>query len=145
MPFFPARITWVAPDAIAALNSVAVRYGIACDFVILDTPPLLPVADALILAPKSDGVLVVADAGSTTRDAIDHVRDQLDHVGANVVGSVLNNLDPATARGYPGYYGYGASRRYAESRRNPPASRNGKAPPAVVPEVEDLDAVGRDA
>jgi polysaccharide biosynthesis transport protein len=110
----------------------------ASDFVILDTPPLLPVADALILAPKSDGVLVVADAGSTTREALRHAREQLDHVGANVVGGILNNLDPATARGYGGAYGY-ASRRYAESRRKAPATGNGRAAtPAESPVTEDL-------
>ncbi len=83
-----------------------VRGAAAADFVILDTPPVLAVSDALTLVPRSDGVLVVADASTTTRTALREAREALEQVGGRIVGGVLNNLDAARARYYPGYYRY---------------------------------------
>ncbi len=76
------------------------------DYVILDTPPVLAVADALVLAPKSDGVLFVADSGSTNRGAAEHAREQLEQVGARIIGCILNNVDPKRAKYYPHSYRY---------------------------------------
>jgi succinoglycan biosynthesis transport protein ExoP len=78
------------------------------DYVILDTAPILMVADALALAPFVDGVLLVADSDRTSRSAAAHAREQLEQVGAAVFGAVLNNFDPAKARAYryAGYYPY---------------------------------------
>jgi tyrosine-protein kinase len=73
------------------------------DFVLLDTPPALLVADALALAPASDGVIVIADALSSKRGALTQVRHQLDQVGANVIGGILNNVDTMQHSGYHGY------------------------------------------
>ena len=102
----------------------------AADFVILDTPPLLAVSDALSLAAKSDGSLIVADANSTTRGAARHTRMQLDQVGARVVGAVLNNFDPWSARfSYDGYK-YSYAYRYPEESSNG-SPENGKS---VTPE-----------
>ncbi len=75
---------------VAQLRNVA-------DFVVIDTPPLIPVSDALVLVPWSDGVLVVADATSTTWTAALEGREQLEQVEGKVVGSVLNNFNPARA------------------------------------------------
>lgn len=97
----------------------------SADFVIIDTPPLLAVADALVLAPKSDGVLVVVDAGTTTRGAVAHSREQLEQVGANIVGGVLNDYDPQRGKYYPNYYGYDHSYRYKDDRSVEPPSGNG--------------------
>jgi capsular exopolysaccharide synthesis family protein len=76
------------------------------DFVILDTAPVLLVADALALAPLVDGVLVVVDAETTSRGAVTSARDQLEQLGAPVLGAVLNNFDPSKAKAYSSYYGY---------------------------------------
>lgn len=83
----------------------------AFDFAILDTAPALVVADALTLAPKSDGIIVVCDASRTTLAAATQMRHQLHRVGGNVIGGILNNLDPAIAKRYPGY---GPYYRYAD-------------------------------
>ena len=49
----------------------------------------------------------------TSRGALAHARDQLEQVGANVIGAVLNNFDPAKAKAYRHYYGYyGRAYRY---------------------------------
>ena len=75
------------------------------DFILLDTPPVLAVSDALVLAPLCDGFIVLADAGSTSGSEVVHAREQLKQVGANIVGGILNNFDPSNAKYYhPGYY-----------------------------------------
>jgi tyrosine-protein kinase len=101
------------------------------DYVILDTTPMLPVSDALALAPLVDGVLFVADAQSTSRASLGAAREQLDQVGAFMFGAVLNNLDAKRARSYR-YRAYspGSAYRYAQYGAHaygPPASENGDA------------------
>lgn len=61
------------------------------DLVIVDAPPVLATADAAILASMADGVLFVVRAGRTDRRAIQHAYQQLLNVGAQVVGTVLND------------------------------------------------------
>ena len=85
-------------DLIETLRSVS-------DFVLIDTPPSLVVADALELAPKSDGIVVVCDGSKTTRQAATHLRQQLERVGGLIVGGILNNLDPGQEAPYGRYYG----------------------------------------
>ncbi|MFN2589922.1 MAG: polysaccharide biosynthesis tyrosine autokinase, partial [Actinomycetota bacterium] len=104
------------------------------DFVIVDTAPVLLVADALAVAPLADGVVVVADAQATNRGAATHVREQLDQVQAAVIGAVLNNFDPSKARSYAYYYygyypyRYGYGYQYGEAYR-PVEQRNGDVAP----------------
>jgi tyrosine-protein kinase len=70
------------------------------DFVIIDTAPVLLVADALALAPLVDGMLFVADAEATSRTALAHAREQLEQVDAPIIGCVFNNFDPSKAKSY---------------------------------------------
>jgi capsular exopolysaccharide synthesis family protein len=76
------------------------------DFIILDCPPALVVADALALAPLVDAVLVVADAKESDRDAITRLRDEIEQVGGKVVGAVLNRSKQAGKSTYY-YEGHG--------------------------------------
>jgi capsular exopolysaccharide synthesis family protein len=76
------------------------------DFVLVDTAPVLVVSDALSIAPKTDGVIIMADAGETMRGAVKATREQLELVGANIVGAVFNNFDPSRAKMYYGSYKY---------------------------------------
>jgi succinoglycan biosynthesis transport protein ExoP len=90
------------------LQSEAMRQLLAdqrevVDFILLDCPPVLAVADALVLAPMVDAVLFVADAKGTPRGAVIQARAQLDQVGARMLGTVLNDVEGGTA-GYA-YYG----------------------------------------
>jgi capsular exopolysaccharide synthesis family protein len=83
----------------------------ASDFVLIDAAPVLPVADAMTLTPFVDAILFVADARRTTRGAIAQARQQLDQVNARVIGTVLNNFDPAKSPGSAHqHYGYNAYR-----------------------------------
>jgi capsular exopolysaccharide synthesis family protein len=70
------------------------------DFVVIDSPPLVPVADALELAPHVDGVLLVVDAASAKRNAVVHARIGLEQVGASIVGTILNRYRPKHVGGY---------------------------------------------
>ena len=60
--------------------------------VFLDSPPLLSVADALVLAPRVDGVIVVMDTKMTTRRMLEHSIEQLRQVNARILGVVLNDV-----------------------------------------------------
>ena len=77
------------------------------DMVILDTSPLLVAADATVLGAIADGVLLVVRASQTDREAVQQAVHQLVLVGANVVGTVLNDPDGAVAQ-YGHYYDYSA-------------------------------------
>jgi capsular exopolysaccharide synthesis family protein len=76
------------------------------DYVLIDTAPVLVVSDALSLAPKTDGVLLVVDASTTMRGAVRATKEQLELVGSNIVGAVFNNFDPSRAKMYYGSYRY---------------------------------------
>ena len=65
------------------------------DFVLVDCPPVLGLADTLAMAPYVDAVLVVASAESTTKGALTHAADQLGQVGAVVLRGVLNRVSPS--------------------------------------------------
>ena len=62
------------------------------DTVILDSPPLLAVTDALILAKSVDGVILVIDPKKTKRGAIQQAVEQLQRLDARLLGIVLNNI-----------------------------------------------------
>ncbi len=78
------------------------------DIVLLDTPPLLQLADARIVGALADGVVLVVRAGQTMRDSAVAARQQLEEDGIPVLGVVLNDWDPK-AVGYYGYEYYGHS------------------------------------
>lgn len=77
------------------------------DLVVLDSPPLLAVADAAILAKRVDGTLLVFHSGTTRTAAARRSVDILRKVGVTPLGAVVNNLLPSRIRGYYG------SERYA--------------------------------
>jgi capsular exopolysaccharide synthesis family protein len=117
-----------------AMSSLLRNLREVADFVLLDTPPVLAVSDALILAGMADGVVVVADAASTTRPALALTRQQLEQVGSRIVGGIYNNFDPSKARfpnytSYRGYYGH-------------PPSRNGDARVGASPPEDETAPAG---
>jgi capsular exopolysaccharide synthesis family protein len=78
------------------------------DWIIVDSPPLLAVADAAATARWTDGVLIVTRAGVSTHPAAANARDILDKVGARILGIVVWGLDESRGgRGGYGGYGYG--------------------------------------
>ena len=83
------------------------------DHVIIDTPPLLPVADGVRMAVEADSVVMVMRAGQTARDAFLRAQDLLLKVNAPLVGFVLNavQLDSSEFQYYVSYYGQDQPKR----------------------------------
>lgn len=86
----------------AALLEAAKR---SYDVIIVDTPPILFVTDAQIVAAQSDGVVLVVDSGKVKKEIAAKAKASLDHVKAKVIGVVLNNVDRERSDSY--YYDYG--------------------------------------
>ncbi|MGY1779789.1 P-loop NTPase [Geodermatophilus sp. SYSU D01036] len=89
-----------------------------CDVLVLDTPPVLPVADALFLAAHSAGVLLVARVGVATKDRLRRARDAVRTVQAPLVGLVVNGGEESPERLGP--------------RRLPRSHRRSSAPPDTM-------------
>lgn len=97
-------------QADALFNMLAQRF----DHVILDTPPLLGVADARIIATKADKVLFVVQWNKTPMGAVQAAADILQHCGAKVAGAVLARVNiRQQAR-----FGYGDSSDYFAAYKN---------------------------
>jgi len=94
------------------------------DVVLLDSPPALPVTDAAVLSSKTDGVLLITDAGNTRRDTARRAKEDLMRVGANILGVVLNKLSVRGASYYYYYYYYYYYSRDDEGRRKWNSRRN---------------------
>jgi capsular exopolysaccharide synthesis family protein len=62
------------------------------DFVLVDTAPAAALADAWVLAPRLDGVLLVVSAGRTRRDLARRAKEQLERVNARILGVVLTGV-----------------------------------------------------
>lgn len=74
------------------------------DSIIIDTPPVIMVTDAQVLATKAEGVMLVVCQGEATIDAVKKAKELLTSVNANVLGAVLNKVEH-NGKGY-GYYNY---------------------------------------
>jgi len=84
------------------------------DVILIDAPPLLPVADGAILAAKSDGALLVVRHGVTTRPQAQAAVQALESVDARLLGTVFNMVPTRGSDGY--YYSYS----YADSPNGRP-------------------------
>jgi len=91
------------------------------DFVILDTPPVLPATDAIVLAREVDGVVLVVKGHDTPRELVRRAYDRLTLAGARFLGVVVNNVNPR----WGDYYYTSASTSgplTPGSRHDPPAA-----------------------
>jgi succinoglycan biosynthesis transport protein ExoP len=76
------------------------------DIILIDSPPLLQVPDARILARHADGVVLIIRARQTTRDAARLACEQLELDGSAVLGTILNDWKPTKGPGSDGYGAY---------------------------------------
>lgn len=74
------------------------------DLVLFDTPPVLAVTDAQLLASKSDGVLMVISSGKVKREIALKAKQSLERVNARLLGVVLNNVKRKASEEYYYYY-----------------------------------------
>lgn len=91
--------------------------------VILDSPPLLNVADSRILATIVEGLILVVEGGGTPRELARRAQACVRHVGGAVIGVVLNNLDLRADGGY--YYRYYRDDYYSASPEDPGENGDG--------------------
>lgn len=116
------------------------------DIVIFDTPPLLAVIDAALLAHVCDATLLVVAAGSTRAGALKISRDQLAQSGARLLGTVLNRVSSTHSGYYQPYYYNGdkSTKRHTRWLRGPfRRARHGKAGAASGPALPASEPSGK--
>lgn len=113
----------IPPNPADMLGSMRMRQllteaAAAYDFVLIDTPPTISVADSSILAQLVDGSVIVLGSGEVKRDYAVQAKEQLLKVGAKIIGGVLNKVDIDSKDQY--YYSsyYGAERKRFWGLRN---------------------------
>jgi capsular exopolysaccharide synthesis family protein len=85
----------------STLNTLAEQY----DYVIVDSPPVLAVTDAVVLSRCADGVLLIVDASQSRGAQLKQATQQLKSTNAHIIGVILNQLSPKND-GYYSYYYY---------------------------------------
>lgn len=112
------------PAAREVFTSLAARF----DLVLIDSPPLLPVTDAVVLSQHADATLMVVAAGQTRQGDLRRASEKLHQVGVTVLGMVLNQVTKQTGYSYGYGYGYGYSPKpYLSEAPNGTPHRNGRA------------------
>lgn len=109
------------------LRDLLTRLRAHHDVVVVDTPPVAATADAPLLAPYADGVLLVVSGQRSRRTASLLARAELSRVGSDPCGLVMNHLSPRDLSyhySYYGRYGYGFGR---EADELPPRLSDGEA------------------
>ncbi|WP_424949900.1 P-loop NTPase [Deinococcus sp.] len=97
----------------ARLPEALERWGEAYDVVLIDTPPLLVLSDALAFAAYTEGLILVTEAGVTTMQELERAMSSVQTVGARLLGLVLNKQTRREDNTYTSY----ADRYEAPSRR----------------------------
>lgn len=123
----------------------------AYDYVLVDSPPVLPVIDPVLIDRLVGGMLMVVSVNTTLKRDLAQAVKQLKTVDAKVAGFALNRTpnDDSVSR-YGGYYAYGRSKK-DKRKREAVASRHGSLDEAVpvtsaaVPGFAPLPAGGREA
>ena len=101
LPRNPADLV-SSPRMRQALERLRSQY----DFVIIDTPPVLPVTDAVVLAREADAVVLVVKGHGTPSALVREARDRLLMAGAPLLGVVVNDVDLSWGDLYPYDYYY---------------------------------------
>lgn len=85
------------------LNEVSKDYK----YIVIDTPPVIPVTDALLLAAKADATILVVRSRKSKEKILNQSYEELKKVKANVIGTVLTDLEKSRYDKYHEYYGTG--------------------------------------
>jgi len=87
------------------------------DHILIDSPPMVSVTDPVILSTMVDGLILVVQAGRSTRELARRARRELARVGARVFGVVLNNVN-VRREGYDDYDYYRYTSGYGDGYRS---------------------------
>ncbi len=98
----------VPPNPSELINSKRMEFLVGYlkshyDFLVIDTPPVMPASDAILMAPRTDGTLLVMKSGNTERKIVHGVLDQYKAANQPILGAVLNDVD-MKKEGYYQYY-----------------------------------------
>lgn len=111
-----------SPEMAQLLEKLRKEY----DIILMDSPPVLAVADAVILASKVDAVILVYRVGKTARSVLLRTKTQLVESGAQVKGIVLNNISPQMEMHYGYYYYYKYYGKYYTTSKEEEKERKSK-------------------
>lgn len=103
----PGETGWRQDLIIGSIARLETDY----DVVVIDTPPLLHTADAIVLAGEADAAIVVVRQGVTLEDEMEDCVDLLQRHDVHVVGIVLNGIKLGKLTGYRRMQGYGSGKR----------------------------------
>jgi len=85
------------------------------DKIIIDSPPVIAVSDALLMAKLVDGVIIVIKGAEASKDSILTAARKLENIDARILGTALNNIDLAREKYYYSYY-HGARTKKKKKR-----------------------------
>lgn len=124
--FYAITAGSMPPDPVKLLSSQRMRQLMAdmekeFDLIIYDSPPMVGLADTTLLAPHTDGLILVARVNKCDRDVLSHVMENIRFSKMPVLGMVANSVMPHS-KGYK-YYAYG----YHHAEAAAPAIRNNGA------------------
>jgi capsular exopolysaccharide synthesis family protein len=114
----------IPPNSSELLGSTQMRHLVDLlrreyDVIIMDTPPILPVTDAVVASLLADGVILVVQAGKTRNGEVRHAQEVLEAAHANLLGVVLNRARLRITNYYAGTYG-GSGTQPAKLKEAPP-------------------------
>jgi polysaccharide biosynthesis transport protein len=129
--FMPSGI--LPADAAGILNSRRMSELIQdvkqrFDLVLVDSPPILGVSDASVLASEVDLTMLVVQHRKLPRNMLLRVKQAVENVGGNVIGVVLNNVDVRSDSQYQYYTSYYTYYAPAEAQVGPPVGNSSPAP-----------------
>ena len=107
------------------MKHLLAELGDFADLVLVDSPPLLASSDVVVVAPLTDGALLVVDPRHVRRSNIEQARREFELIGVPVIGVVVNQLDPNRFRAYGSSYSHYGVREQSGA----PSSANGFGSP----------------
>jgi Mrp family chromosome partitioning ATPase len=90
------------------MAEVLTRMGQEADVCILDSPPVLAVTDAMVLASRVDQTVLVAESGRVTKHAFREMKRLIHNARGTILGVVINKMRPSSSEYYYYYYYYEA-------------------------------------
>jgi len=100
------------------MNSILKIFDYCSEYILIDTPPVIAVTDASVLAPYVDGVLLVMKPGLTKLKLADQVINQFKRMDVNILGIVINDINPKQMNAgdyYDNHYQYDKRKSKSES------------------------------
>lgn len=107
------------------------------DYVIVDAPPLLAVADAAVLSARTDGALLVVRYGRSTREHVVAAGDALERVNGKLLGIVFNGVPASYGYGYGYQHGEKVVRKHRWSKYKLPKYKHAPASEPVPEQVAE--------